>query len=114
MNRIVNMYDRGAPYTLLEYEVADEVYPGWHNLIAVMLNQLFDAGWEGNLRQIKEKFGTLCVYLEREVDDLTPVFCDIIQQAVKVSSITCRECGAPGELRYGGWLKVLCGVHAGK
>jgi len=114
MSRIVHMYDLGHPYTLKEHEVADRVYPGWNNLIRVMLSQLFDAGWEGHLRQIKEKFGTLCVYLARHTDELSPDLSEIIYQAEAESSKTCRECGAPGKLRGGSWLKVLCDTHAGK
>lgn len=58
--------------------------------------------------QIKEKFGTLRVYIDH-ADERIMALTDM---AEKLSEFTCEKCGAPGELRTGGWLKTLCDEHA--
>lgn len=99
------------PYTI--EAAAKKVYPGWEPLLTDMYTKLFDAGWNGKVRQVKEKFGTLRVYLDSQSDNFRVVetLNKIVLEAEGVSSRTCRECGAPGELRYGGWIKVLCDKH---
>jgi hypothetical protein len=58
--------------------------------------------------QIKEKFGTLRVY----VDNLTPYVDGIIDMAESMSEITCEECGNLGKTYTIGWHKTLCYEHA--
>jgi hypothetical protein len=54
--------------------------------------------------QIKEKYGTLRVYY-RGGDD----YCQgIIAMAEHMSSVTCEDCGVPGKVRDGGWIRTLC------
>jgi len=31
--------------------------------------------------------------------------------AENMAAITCEECGKPGELRTGGWMRTLCDEH---
>ena len=88
-------------------EVANSVYPGWHDIIKNMFTRLLDAGWDGQLLEIKEKFGRLRVYISGGSE----VFTNIILETEAASSRTCRVCGAPGELRYEGWIKCLCDKH---
>jgi hypothetical protein len=58
--------------------------------------------------QIKEKFGTLRVY----VDNLTPYVDGVIDMAEAMSEVTCEKCGKPGETYTIGWHKTLCLDHA--
>lgn len=58
--------------------------------------------------QVKEKFGTLRFYCDGG-NDMTE---GMIWMAEHLSSVTCEVCGAPGELRGGGWLKTRCDDHA--
>lgn len=58
--------------------------------------------------QIKEKFGTLRVYLDHADDRIMA----LMDMAERLSEVTCEQCGEPGELRTGGWLKTLCDEHA--
>jgi len=60
--------------------------------------------------QIKEKFGTLRVYINW--GDTT--IYELIALAEEMSSVTCEECGAPGELYTGGWYKTCCSIHKSK
>jgi len=54
--------------------------------------------------QIKEKFGTLCIYWSGGDE-----FVDgAVDMAEKMSAITCEECGMPGKIRRGGWIHVSC------
>lgn len=57
--------------------------------------------------QIKEKFGTLRVYTDGTDDEIN----GMIRMAEAMSGRTCEECGAPGELRPGGWYRTLCNQH---
>jgi len=59
------------------------------------------------VQQIKEKFGTLNVYV-RKYDDRTQ---DLIGFAESMSATTCERCGNIGELRKGSWIKTLCDEH---
>jgi hypothetical protein len=68
--------------------------------------------------QVKEKFGTLRFYMAYKEDgewnftrEIPELFDTIINQATKLSSITCEWCGQPGTSdcdykRY--WIKTLC------
>lgn len=58
--------------------------------------------------QIKEKFGTLRVY----VDNLTPYVDGVIDMAEAMSEVTCEKCGKPGKTHTIGWHKTLCYEHA--
>jgi hypothetical protein len=59
------------------------------------------------VRQIKEKFGGLRFYYDggdKFIHGLTVM-------AESFSYITCEECGTPGTVRSGGWIKTLCDLH---
>lgn len=59
--------------------------------------------------QVKEKFGLLRFYVYGGNDRTY----DYIEFAEAMSGRICEECGAPGVLRGGGWLRTLCDGHAG-
>lgn len=54
--------------------------------------------------QIKEKFGTLNIYM-RGADSRVQ---RIIHKYTKLSTKVCERCGAPGKLRERKWIKTLC------
>jgi hypothetical protein len=96
-----------------------ECGPGW----AGLLGKLFDdiaavvraPGARLNVRQVKEKFGTLRFYYDL-VGDLPPEAVERIRDAVERaefrSGATCEACGARGMLRGEGYLHVACDDHA--
>jgi len=53
--------------------------------------------------QVKEKYGTLRFYCTGN----NTIF-QYTQWAEYLSSVICEECGKPGKLREGGWLRTLC------
>ena len=57
--------------------------------------------------QVKEKLGTLRFHLRGASIEQG----HWVQFAEIVSSRCCETCGAPGELRRGGWLRTLCDQH---
>lgn len=57
--------------------------------------------------QVKEKFGTLRFYYDGGDDFVKGV----TYFAESMSSVTCEECGAPGETGGTGWIRTLCETH---
>ena len=73
------------------------------------------------VEQVKEKFGTLRVYVSFDridADGLNPnpkALRSLVDAAVVASGVTCYVCGAPGEMRkVGGWATVRCNAHASR
>lgn len=57
--------------------------------------------------QIKEKFGTLRVYMNNTNDVLEDIVFSYSSESISI----CEECGNPGEQKtYYGWIKTLCSV----
>ncbi len=59
--------------------------------------------------QIKEKFGGLRFYYHGGDNYIR----GLVSMAESWASKTCEQCGAPGVIRRGGWIRTLCNVHAG-
>jgi len=90
---------------------------GWYNLIYTLTNcidrRLEHLNKDGGNRkvviaQIKEKFGGLRYYADGDVDEQMDGMIDF---AESLSYTICEECGAPGKLRGGGWIRTLCDKH---
>lgn len=81
---------------------------GWFNLMLEASIELekFDV----QAVQVKEKFGTLRLYLagpdcrDERVDA-------IVRRAEARSAVECEDCGAAGERRGGGYIQTLCDAH---
>ena len=58
--------------------------------------------------QIKEKFGTLRLYL----DSVSLKFDCVVHYAGMMSAVTCEDCGNAGETYRMGWHRTLCREHA--
>jgi hypothetical protein len=57
--------------------------------------------------QVKEKFGGLRFYYNGGDDKID----GMVSMAESWAYHTCEECGAPGTLRHGGWIRTLCDKH---
>ena len=80
--------------------------PGWKDLIDRAFAKMKAAGWSGVIHQVKEKFGTLRMYVEG--DGEVPIS-EIIAEAVVESTKTCEGCGAPGVPRNSTyWMHTHC------
>ena len=83
-----------------------DVEEGWRDIVCGLLADLEAMSLpELRIRQIKEKFGLLRVYVNLDHAAVT----DRIKAAVEASAETCETCGAPGALiKVGGWYGVRC------
>lgn len=77
---------------------------GWVPILEEMFDKLKAIGWEGDVSQIKEKFGILRIYLTEETDEVE----EIVREAEDKSAKVCEFCGSPGTLGGEYWLKTLC------
>ena len=59
------------------------------------------------VEQIKEKFGGLRFYYQGGDDTIA----GMVRMAEAWADHSCEECGAPGNLRHGGWVRTLCDHH---
>lgn len=92
----------GNPYPF--ENVLQGVGPGWKDVVTRLIDDLFELGWDGQLFQIKEKFGGLRFYTGACTDAMYAR----IAQAESESYVTCEYCSAPGQARHDGWIKVMC------
>ena len=58
--------------------------------------------------QVKEKFGGLRFYYDGGNDHIS----GMVRMAESWAANTCEECGSPGKVRTGGWIRTLCDEHA--
>lgn len=95
-----------------------EISDGWAHIVRkaaiVIENEIKKATKEeieegfGQTLQVKEKFGLLRWYVCNANDAIYKAIDDAEDESEK----TCEECGAPGVLRKGSWLKTLCDGHS--
>lgn len=82
--------------------------PGWLPLVAGLSLAIEMLVCEEKdpprVHQVKEKFGGLHFYISHGSEDVLA----LIEVAESASRRTCQDCGAPGELRPGSWLRTLC------
>lgn len=90
-----------------------ECGPGWRWLWegAAELLQERDVPAGFRTTQAKEKFGSIRWYYDCSDDyEYTQSLVDSVEH---LSAYICEECGKPGRIRQGGWLRCLCPEHAG-
>ena len=82
------------------------VGPGWVPLLDRLASDLVDLGWDRDLHQVKEKFGTLRFY----VGERTTRMAARIRRAERESARTCEDCGKRGTTSAPdqGWMRTLC------
>ena len=88
------------------------VADAWLPLIDKMSDEISKIDSQIQYEQIKEKFGALRVYTYGINADTSDEVRAIINKYESLSLTVCEVCGAPGQLRTGGWLKVLCDEHS--
>lgn len=91
-----------TPYELFGWEIGK----GWYDLVKPLVEECNEKGYA--ILQIKEKYGGLRFYVAACPQE----FWDKVDEAEKESYTICEECGEPGELRGGGWMRTLCDKHA--
>ncbi|RAY11641.1 TraR/DksA family transcriptional regulator [Actinomadura craniellae] len=110
----------------------DHVGRGWHPLLLRLHEELLAVSPGYAVNQVKEKYGTLRVYLvsgllrgpylttgewpdDRQAAEMgreDDAARRLVAAAEEESGRTCESCGAPGRARQGAWIKTLCdGCH---
>lgn len=104
----------GLPATVSCMAWGIECGEGWYPIIDKLSAKLIEMyGDKIEYAQIKEKFGTMRVYVDLLDKDikLMDVF-DIISEYEAMSGIICERCGNPASIRnIRGWLSTLCDEH---
>jgi len=79
---------------------------GWVPLVDDLLTKLKATGWEGEVEQVKEKFGALRVYVSNASDEHCSLIWEVEEDSLKV----CERCGYKDNVTTAGefWLKTLC------
>jgi len=80
------------------------VGPGWVPILDRLAEDLVKMGWDRDLNQVKEKFGTLRFYIGNSTDEMEKR----IDQAEDETAVTCEECGDPATLKGRGWVVTNC------
>ncbi|MEU7458263.1 hypothetical protein [Streptosporangium roseum] len=106
----------------------DGIGPGWHPLLLRLHEELLAVSPSYSVQQVKEKYGTLCIYLltgllrhlhqggdgwpepheaerYKQEDDAATL---LVRAAEQESARICESCGNPGQARQGPWIKILC------
>jgi len=86
---------------------------GWFNILNLLCRNIQSyLDWhkecpQVEVLQVKEKFGGLRFYYTGGDDYVA----GLVSMAEAITEVTCEQCGEPGEIRHGGWIKVLCDKH---
>lgn len=79
---------------------------GWYDLIDKLSAELSPFGVVA--AQVKEKWGGLRFYVDGTTEENDKQVYEIIGKYEKLSYKTCENCGQPGKVRKGGWVRTLC------
>lgn len=97
-----------AKHELKRISVDFDCPNGWQGLLERLVVDLKALGWDGDLHQVKAKFGGLRFY----VGKTTAAMQKRIDQAEVESFLTCEMCGNPGKIHnHEGWLSTRCEAH---
>ena len=77
---------------------------GWYDIIKELSATISKLDTDVRALQVKEKFGELRFYIGSAPDS---VYVAINTAEVK-SRTTCEDCGKPGKLMGGSWVRTLC------
>lgn len=92
------------PTALDNVECGAQCGPGW---VPAVLKAIAVCEAEGvGIVQIKQKFGGLRIYTGKFTEKTDAA----IRLAEEVCAKTCEQCGAPGKLRGGVFVRTLCEV----
>ena len=77
---------------------------GWFSVLDRLVEDLIAMGWDRRVRLVKEKYGTLSIFIESDLR-----MWKRIDQAELESETVCETCGAPGRLpEERRWMLTLC------
>ncbi len=86
---------------------------GWKDIVERLIVDLIVLGWNREVHQIKDKFGGLRFYVDKDSAGII----ERIYAAENESMRTCEECGKPGQRVYlgnGAYIATRCEEHGQK
>lgn len=84
-----------------------DINDGWYQALKDCFEEMFQAGWDGELAQVKEKWGGLQIYLISYYPELE----EIIKKYTQLSYTICERCGTTDNVKCDntcGWFLTLC------
>ena len=88
--------------------VLNQVPNSWRSIVENLINDLFECGWNGEIMQIKEKFGGLRFYISEGSESIF----ELIDNAENYTEEICIICGEPATtIGGGGWYTHRCETH---
>ena len=106
----VELFTKQPGVRNLDMLEAFDIGYGWYPLVSTLVDDLFAAGWDGHLLQVKEKFGGLRFYISEVREYLSKIIFDAEQESVTI----CDECGGPGKLGGEAYFSTRCEKHKRK
>lgn len=94
-----------SPYLINHKE--HHVGRGWWHLLNLLHAGLMKIDPGYSVVQVKEKLGTLRIYL----DGISQASQDLVFACETESGKICETCGDPGKLYSNGWRRTLCEKH---
>jgi hypothetical protein len=92
-----------------------EFRDGWNTLLVEFLAELdrLPGGEDVEFFCIKEKFGTLRIQaLGQPPQGISQHYRALEEKYERLSATVCEDCGEPGSLRPGSWMRTVCDAHA--
>lgn len=109
MNCETEMQELLALNGILSPNCGAHIGRGWFPHVKELIETLIGMGWDKDLHQIKEKFGSMRFYIG---EGTTEMF-DLIGVYENMTFTMCEVCGDVGKIgSHGGyWAKCLCPEH---
>lgn len=88
---------------------------GWFDLIKDLCEKITAEGISITVMQVKEKFGGLRFYFDMNAGTTQEQYTrvnELVVEAEAKSEVTCEDCGQPGKIRSGSWIRCLCDEHS--
>ncbi len=104
---IVDRLNEDSSFSLFGFEITNGWYGILHHAFSQMQLRIKDHQAIVRVRQVKEKYGTLRLYIQTNDNECNR----IADQAEDKSETACEICGAKGELNSSGWWQVRCESH---
>lgn len=104
---LTSLYVNNKPKKVPVEQVLKELPSGWHETIITGFSKMYDAGWTGEILQIKEKFGMLRIYLREYTDVIDGIVSDMEEKTGEI----CCVCGEPSTKISSGWQMFYCDEH---
>lgn len=107
-NPRILLRSKKVDFRFTDYLESEGVHAGWFELVHDFLVEASKSR-KVDIDQIKEKFGTLTIYVTGSQKQY-----DIANKYGRKSATICSRCGKPGSLTdksYGYWLLTLCDEH---